>query len=171
MESDKEEGGSETKGSDEQQGGGGKAVKSYECNFCKRGFSNAQALGGHMNIHRKDKAKLKQSNSSHQPPSFNTTSINWMSTSLLELDDHLHHHHHENINVHLRKKLPLFAETPTNICDEIDDEEDKPNNVKVPSSSSTTTIASATQSSSSDLDLELRLGPHPHHPSPTTKFF
>ncbi|KAK9059011.1 hypothetical protein SSX86_021630 [Deinandra increscens subsp. villosa] len=34
--------------------------RSYECNFCKRGFTNAQALGGHMNIHRKDKAKAKQ---------------------------------------------------------------------------------------------------------------
>ncbi|KAG9453111.1 hypothetical protein H6P81_006015 [Aristolochia fimbriata] len=37
-------------------------VRSYECTFCKRGFSNAQALGGHMNIHRKDRAKLKQTN-------------------------------------------------------------------------------------------------------------
>ncbi|CAI9106848.1 OLC1v1006081C1 [Oldenlandia corymbosa var. corymbosa] len=35
----------------------------YECSFCKKGFSNAQALGGHMNIHRKDKAKLKQQSS------------------------------------------------------------------------------------------------------------
>ncbi|KAM7256813.1 hypothetical protein ACFE04_012554 [Oxalis oulophora] len=32
----------------------------YECIFCKRGFTNAQALGGHMNIHRKDRAKTKQ---------------------------------------------------------------------------------------------------------------
>ncbi|XP_004495457.1 zinc finger protein GIS3 [Cicer arietinum] len=32
----------------------------YECTFCKRGFTNAQALGGHMNIHRKDRAKAKQ---------------------------------------------------------------------------------------------------------------
>ncbi|XP_074374391.1 uncharacterized protein LOC141714790 [Apium graveolens] len=31
----------------------------YECSFCKRGFTNAQALGGHMNIHRKEKAKSK----------------------------------------------------------------------------------------------------------------
>ncbi|VVB07221.1 unnamed protein product [Arabis nemorensis] len=34
----------------------------YECTFCKRGFTNAQALGGHMNIHRRDrlnKAKLQ----------------------------------------------------------------------------------------------------------------
>ncbi|KGN61620.1 hypothetical protein Csa_006775 [Cucumis sativus] len=29
--------------------------RSYECIFCKRGFTNAQALGGHMNIHRKDR--------------------------------------------------------------------------------------------------------------------
>jgi len=35
-------------------------VRSYTCAFCKRGFSNAQALGGHMNIHRRDRAKLKQ---------------------------------------------------------------------------------------------------------------
>ncbi|CAL5065879.1 unnamed protein product [Urochloa decumbens] len=28
----------------------------YECSFCKRGFTNAQALGGHMNIHRKDRS-------------------------------------------------------------------------------------------------------------------
>ncbi|KAL4312047.1 hypothetical protein GQ457_01G017440 [Hibiscus cannabinus] len=35
--------------------------KSYTCSFCKRGFSNAQALGGHMNIHRRDRAKLRES--------------------------------------------------------------------------------------------------------------
>ncbi|XP_073057142.1 uncharacterized protein [Primulina eburnea] len=34
--------------------------RAYECTFCKRGFTNAQALGGHMNIHRKDKAKAKK---------------------------------------------------------------------------------------------------------------
>lgn len=38
--------------------------RSYDCAFCKRGFSNAQALGGHMNLHRKDRAKLKQPASS-----------------------------------------------------------------------------------------------------------
>ncbi|XXG66333.1 hypothetical protein AAC387_Pa05g3837 [Persea americana] len=44
-------------------------VRSYECTFCKRGFSNAQALGGHMNIHRKDRAKLKQPSKDNQMPS------------------------------------------------------------------------------------------------------
>ncbi|GLU07737.1 hypothetical protein SLE2022_246850 [Rubroshorea leprosula] len=34
--------------------------RSYECVFCKRGFTTAQALGGHMNIHRKDRAKTSK---------------------------------------------------------------------------------------------------------------
>lgn len=33
--------------------------RSYECVFCKRGFTTAQALGGHMNIHRKDRGKTR----------------------------------------------------------------------------------------------------------------
>ncbi|XP_058181788.1 probable transcriptional regulator RABBIT EARS [Rhododendron vialii] len=32
----------------------------YSCGFCKREFWSAQALGGHMNIHRRDRARLKQ---------------------------------------------------------------------------------------------------------------
>ncbi|XP_039048066.1 transcriptional regulator SUPERMAN-like isoform X2 [Hibiscus syriacus] len=35
--------------------------RSYECVFCRRGFTTAQALGGHMNIHRKDRAKSRPS--------------------------------------------------------------------------------------------------------------
>ncbi|KAK8670911.1 hypothetical protein V6N13_037523 [Hibiscus sabdariffa] len=41
--------------------------RSYECTFCKQGFTNAQALGGHMNIHRKDRAKAKRQASSSVP--------------------------------------------------------------------------------------------------------
>lgn len=44
----------------DQDSGSTTAKRSYECTFCKRGFTNAQALGGHMNIHRKDRAKAKQ---------------------------------------------------------------------------------------------------------------
>ncbi|XP_030512971.1 transcriptional regulator SUPERMAN-like [Rhodamnia argentea] len=40
----------------------------YECSFCKRGFTNAQALGGHMNIHRKD--RVKPPHKMKAPPSF-----------------------------------------------------------------------------------------------------
>lgn len=50
---------SEIRWSSDDQAGPGQ-VK-YSCSFCQRGFSNARALGGHMNIHRRDRAKLKQS--------------------------------------------------------------------------------------------------------------
>nr|KYP67064.1 putative transcriptional regulator RABBIT EARS [Cajanus cajan] len=36
--------------------------RSYTCTFCRREFRSAQALGGHMNVHRRDRARL------HQPP-------------------------------------------------------------------------------------------------------
>ncbi|XP_062073279.1 transcriptional regulator SUPERMAN-like [Humulus lupulus] len=35
------------------------AVKSYTCSFCKRQFKSAQALGGHMNVHRRERARLR----------------------------------------------------------------------------------------------------------------
>ncbi|CAI0418550.1 unnamed protein product [Linum tenue] len=38
--------------------------RSYTCTFCRREFRSAQALGGHMNVHRRDRAKLHH----HQPP-------------------------------------------------------------------------------------------------------
>ncbi|KAL5724356.1 Transcriptional regulator [Ranunculus cassubicifolius] len=41
--------------------------RSYTCTFCRREFRSAQALGGHMNVHRRDRAKLRQS-----PPSSTT---------------------------------------------------------------------------------------------------
>ncbi|XP_073290502.1 zinc finger protein 11-like [Primulina huaijiensis] len=33
----------------------------YPCSFCKREFRSAQALGGHMNVHRRDRARMRQS--------------------------------------------------------------------------------------------------------------
>ncbi|RCV18341.1 hypothetical protein SETIT_3G293200v2 [Setaria italica] len=33
--------------------------RSYTCSFCGREFRSAQALGGHMNVHRRDRARLK----------------------------------------------------------------------------------------------------------------
>ncbi|KAK3126842.1 hypothetical protein QOZ80_7AG0563680 [Eleusine coracana subsp. coracana] len=52
------EGGFNKAGSPEASGEGSRRAPAgayYECSFCKRGFTNAQALGGHMNIHRKDR--------------------------------------------------------------------------------------------------------------------
>lgn len=39
--------------------------RNYNCTFCKKEFKSAQALGGHMNVHRRDRAKqLTQQHSS-----------------------------------------------------------------------------------------------------------
>ncbi|XP_048140282.1 zinc finger protein 10-like [Rhodamnia argentea] len=49
--------------------------RSYSCSFCNREFRSAQALGGHMNVHRRDRARLKQSalrNQSDEIPSQNS---------------------------------------------------------------------------------------------------
>ncbi|KAM7254312.1 hypothetical protein ACFE04_031994 [Oxalis oulophora] len=34
-------------------------TSNYTCSFCKRQFRSAQALGGHMNVHRRDRARLR----------------------------------------------------------------------------------------------------------------
>lgn len=41
--------------------------RSYTCSFCRREFRSAQALGGHMNVHRRDRARMKQSPPSKNP--------------------------------------------------------------------------------------------------------
>ncbi|GMJ09928.1 FLORAL ORGAN NUMBER 1, FLORAL DEFECTIVE 10, SUPERMAN [Hibiscus trionum] len=48
--------------------------RSYTCSFCEREFRSAQALGGHMNVHRRDRARLRQSPPTDlhgQPPFLN----------------------------------------------------------------------------------------------------
>ncbi|XP_024995604.1 transcriptional regulator SUPERMAN-like isoform X1 [Cynara cardunculus var. scolymus] len=42
--------------------------RSYTCTFCKREFRSAQALGGHMNVHRRDRARLHQSQPNLKTP-------------------------------------------------------------------------------------------------------
>ncbi|MCE0481407.1 hypothetical protein HAX54_039125 [Datura stramonium] len=41
--------------------------RSYTCSFCKREFKSAQALGGHMNVHRRDRAKFLMRHHSSPP--------------------------------------------------------------------------------------------------------
>ncbi|KAL8251877.1 hypothetical protein R6Q59_035570 [Mikania micrantha] len=60
--------------------------RSYSCSFCRREFRSAQALGGHMNVHRRERAKLKQSvNGVQQNPKSLLETAN---TSFLRSPDH-----------------------------------------------------------------------------------
>uniref|UniRef100_A0A0E0DBF1 C2H2-type domain-containing protein n=1 Tax=Oryza meridionalis TaxID=40149 RepID=A0A0E0DBF1_9ORYZ len=47
----------------------------YECVFCKRGFTTAQALGGHMNIHRRDRAAKPGPGAAAPPRDASTTTV------------------------------------------------------------------------------------------------
>ncbi|KQJ81432.1 hypothetical protein BRADI_5g00676v3 [Brachypodium distachyon] len=40
---------------------------SYTCGYCKREFRSAQALGGHMNVHRRERARLRHYYCSNYP--------------------------------------------------------------------------------------------------------
>ncbi|XP_024379966.1 uncharacterized protein [Physcomitrium patens] len=61
--------------------------RSYSCSFCQREFRTAQALGGHMNVHRRERAQANQlaqlrsgaSSGSETPNStFNNASSDWI---------------------------------------------------------------------------------------------
>lgn len=63
--------------------------RSYECVFCKRGFTTAQALGGHMNIHRKDRANNNKTTKVATPPNYNFPPSS--SAKVVVDDDHDHY--------------------------------------------------------------------------------
>jgi len=157
-------------------------LRSYECNFCKRGFSNAQALGGHMNIHRKDKAKLKQQSSTNyqtQLPSnlegSSSEELNKLlpnlNSNIMSQQDHQQtpSRGDEILVTHVRQQLPLFAESPTRNESQINLQGQVQREIIT-----TQEALLSAQHPSSELDLELRLGPEPHDPSKPTgtrKFF
>ncbi|KAK3024693.1 LOW QUALITY PROTEIN: hypothetical protein RJ639_042915 [Escallonia herrerae] len=52
--------------------------RSYTCTFCRREFRSAQALGGHMNVHRRDRARRHQA-----PPGSNAPTNNGSSAIII----------------------------------------------------------------------------------------
>ncbi|KDP35683.1 hypothetical protein JCGZ_09121 [Jatropha curcas] len=73
--------------------------RSYSCSFCRREFRSAQALGGHMNVHRRDRARLKQS------PGPNNELVN-------------HHHDHQNHHNLFQNQFSSLGnyQYPSQIC-------------------------------------------------------
>ncbi|XP_049408949.1 zinc finger protein GIS2-like [Solanum stenotomum] len=76
--------------------------KSYECVYCKGGFNTAQALGGHMNIHRKDKL----SSSRNKP---NTTTHNLLTSTTTKK-----HEIHNNLSSGANLRCYNVAESQSN---------------------------------------------------------
>ncbi|XP_057757450.1 probable transcriptional regulator RABBIT EARS [Arachis stenosperma] len=62
--------------------------RSYSCSFCRREFRSAQALGGHMNVHRRDRARLKQQQQPSSPIN-NDQKID----DYYDVEVEAHHHH------------------------------------------------------------------------------
>ncbi|KAJ9152635.1 hypothetical protein P3X46_026182 [Hevea brasiliensis] len=55
--------------------------RSYTCTFCRKEFRSAQALGGHMNVHRRDRARLHQTVLQPSPGSINPPSSSTSTSS------------------------------------------------------------------------------------------
>ncbi|CAL9002614.1 unnamed protein product [Prunus brigantina] len=107
--------------------------RSYSCSFCRREFRSAQALGGHMNVHRRDRARLKQS------PNDETT---------LQNHHHLDDHSVQNHNPFSSSSLGSFQYPSHQVCALVYN----PNN---PSSDPGATIASSSPSSGSRVSAQL----------------
>ncbi|XP_068667621.1 zinc finger protein 5-like [Aristolochia californica] len=137
-------------------------VRSYECIFCKRGFSNAQALGGHMNIHRKDRAKLKQPNEAQLTldmmtkrfPSYNPAVSSHLALQSVHSDDGCNSYNwawyprsEEETRGGELRQLQLFDDSPPGVIERQPVEQ--------------TRLQERRTSVGAELDLELRLGPEP----------
>ncbi|KAK7244166.1 hypothetical protein RIF29_38984 [Crotalaria pallida] len=88
---------SNTNGEDYMNGAFPWPPRSYTCSFCRKEFKSAQALGGHMNVHRRDRARLRHS--SPPPPPTPTTD---------------HHHGHGHGQAHPMLNLNLNPNTNPN---------------------------------------------------------
>ncbi|KAL6349467.1 hypothetical protein AAG906_034124 [Vitis piasezkii] len=89
--------------------------RSYTCTFCRREFRSAQALGGHMNVHRRDRARLHQTHPGSNNPT-SSSSTNSSSTLIIPTQEFI-----TNGGLCLLYQLPpnpnaLFTPTSINSC-------------------------------------------------------
>ncbi|MCE5166659.1 hypothetical protein HAX54_023603 [Datura stramonium] len=119
--------------------------RSYECVFCKRGFNTAQALGGHMNIHRKDRIRNRSNQNQHAVAAYlncRTYIPAHSSTSTIRIN---HHNNGSEVNTNNQQCLNLlglslqFGAAAGHVVELENMEENK-------------------GTTEDDLDLELRLG-------------
>ncbi|KAL4324335.1 hypothetical protein GQ457_11G021040 [Hibiscus cannabinus] len=155
--------------------------RSYTCTFCRREFRSAQALGGHMNVHRRDRARLHQSQPSPPPPPATTVPLINQTSSSSSTNGAL------CFLYHLPTPNGVFTSPPINACSmspyPFNNLMPPPGFNNSPSSSlrysitgaepaadnnsisdATNTSNSCKEASTEELDLELRLG---HTPTPS----
>lgn len=85
--------------------------RSYTCTFCRREFRSAQALGGHMNVHRRDRARLRQC----APPDHDQEPI----AAPLPAPELADHHQQQLLQLHgspMTKAAVLFSGRPAAAC-------------------------------------------------------
>ncbi|KAL9227577.1 hypothetical protein vseg_003251 [Gypsophila vaccaria] len=76
-------------------------IRSYDCVFCRRGFTTAQALGGHMNIHRKDRATTTTT-TLNRPSTNNSTITVDRSKEIMLLEDDDNDNDNDQVNTTTR---------------------------------------------------------------------
>ncbi|EYU19937.1 hypothetical protein MIMGU_mgv11b021848mg [Erythranthe guttata] len=70
--------------------------RSYSCSFCRREFRSAQALGGHMNVHRRDRARQRLKHQPSPPPPPPPQAAAGETAGIL-------HHHHQKHNFYKKR--------------------------------------------------------------------
>ncbi|CAB78784.1 SUPERMAN like protein [Arabidopsis thaliana] len=142
--------------------------RSYTCNFCRREFRSAQALGGHMNVHRRDRASSRAhqgstvaaaARSGHggmllnscAPPLPTTTLIIQSTASNIEGLSHFYQlQNPSGIFGNSGDMVNLYVEVPPRLIEYSTGDDESIGSMK-----------EATGTSVDELDLELRLGHHP----------
>ncbi|MED6169674.1 hypothetical protein PIB30_023536 [Stylosanthes scabra] len=119
--------------------------RSYSCSFCRREFRSAQALGGHMNVHRRDRARLKQ----QQPSSPNNKNNNNNNDDEVIIQNN---HPFTSLGSSCNTLLYPSTSTSTTLCG-LAFKTNNPNSDLVPSASSSSLIPSPPSSSSKALLL------------------
>ncbi|OEL32294.1 hypothetical protein BAE44_0006686 [Dichanthelium oligosanthes] len=109
---------------------------SYTCGYCRREFRSAQALGGHMNVHRRDRARLRQCCPAYPSslPSPNMASA---------------HQHRAPLLPNLNYSPPHCAAGPTAAAEPV---------IYSFFSTTTSTVAAATKQATLEVSLELGIG-------------
>ncbi|KAL3620615.1 hypothetical protein CASFOL_035527 [Castilleja foliolosa] len=111
----------------------------YECVFCKRGFNTAQALGGHMNIHRRDKVKKNKSSSTYN-------------------QEEEEKKHHQRFSSYDQNIMPASSSSYYNHDHFVYDHKPRSTNNPKRFQGSTSYFRDDQRDQKDDLDLELRLG-------------